>query len=1350
MGIIYKPSTHKGPVLLSDREDAPPTITLPSGQVITAIRGDRAGGTYYNEGNFQWAFPSSVLNQQGAILSFGGQQQVLDNSNMSYRGGSVGSLSPSSKGAIGGGGFAGGGGRPDTDGIPDQPGFGGSYAPNQVGQYGFAPADLTSQFPSPFLSGYNPINAAPFKFTDVSKFAKQYGQFNREELNKNFNFSKGLALDTLDTELQSLQGYAPAAAALKRNETSIDNQFNQQQRTSQIDTALPGVRNQSIAQGQRAESYANGRIPDPVQDRAFELGVRSSAADNANAGGFGANSSVARKASDLMSAAQRVDLSKYGDQLLGQNIQQRYNNEVAPTEFSNAGSQINVNPPVSYSQLQESNFGQVNQATIMPTGAAFTGQVQQNQFVTGLEQQTRQFNASNTLQNDQFNAGNQNNFALQKFGYQVGEAGAFAGAAQTNLNTGVALDQQAQAAKNFQDYLGQAQQAGTINSITQGLGSLIGGFANLFSGGGSSTGTNPNAGSSSTQLPGFSFNPGAESSGTNGVGGDVGVVGGTGESSDFNFNLSNPGVDTGPGSFDLGSGALDFSSLFESAKTSTGIIPRKVAVTAQDTSKGVLATAGIHDQPVINTTKIGVDNKGNPIYSSVPLAQTNNPALGGKLVEGVTSLVAPFKVLSGTDNARLHNLSINVSNPNNINSLDAAVAAKNNKAFVGQVLKLTGQPSIDTVQKLIKDPTNQAHLQGGVASAYTASQLFNNWPQMSAAQKAISLASLGVHGYQTATGERLGDTQIVKPTLDAQGKLASPGMTVSQSLDILGAGYNSYSLAKNWGDLTTVQKVAGLTGDAAALASTARSMGMEGYGTTGAAVPNITPETIKSLNGVPAPQYGVGSLQVPAGTKVPVGYQVTGKGADGRQIITPSANMNSSATNIISGLETAAGVAAVYSNWGRGGAEGGFNGALGGSAIVGGLAQMGQSNPYLLGGIIAASTVGGVMGKGTASTALQAGTGAAVGYGAYEASGVAGSGGGVASNLTPGVSVAAGAYRGAKILGSNASNANKASALRRTGEDTVAGIETAGLSNIAQFADAKLTGGKGEKLREKIDSLNPVNIVNDKIASKVIGLFGHHQNAEHSARDEVRGFLQKSGTLDKDKQLTLADGSKVSLGENKDTHDVTNPDQLSDEQRGKVKKLHSYDVDYTNDLDFAAHMGGVTLSRLLTGGVANQVEQLGNQLGNASLKNVGYNKPLTSENYSKVMQNQRAIYSQSGIKSKSDALQLANQAYSEKRLDAVQHATAVQAVNMVFDDNSFSQAQKLMSGRNAGIQAVPKLPVKPVERAPEASSAATSFFKGAASNSKLNNVYPIKKYTRSVPNWQRNPDGSLATGTGGA
>lgn len=235
------------------------------------------------------------------------------------------------------------------------------------------------------------MTAADYTLLDPAEVQAQFGDINRSETSKNAATSSKLALDSLDTELKGLLNYAPTAANLQRQQVAQDNISNQASRKAQLDSADPNITKDLNSQRDRFSAYAEGRVPDSITDRQLELGIQSGAADQAAVGGFGAGSSAANKAGQLMSADARVKLSQYGDQALSGNIAQRTSTLVAPTEYSNAGSQISVMPSQSAGQAAMSIASQLNSGNI-DAKTALASETQQSQFKAGLEQDTNKTN----------------------------------------------------------------------------------------------------------------------------------------------------------------------------------------------------------------------------------------------------------------------------------------------------------------------------------------------------------------------------------------------------------------------------------------------------------------------------------------------------------------------------------------------------------------------------------------------------------------------------------------------------------------------------------------------------------------------------------------------------------------------------------------------------------------------------------------------------------------------------------------------------------------------------------------------------------------------------------------------
>lgn len=1132
-GFIYKPSTRKGPVFLAPSASSEaPTITLSDGKVITAVRGDKVGGVYAGHDGYQWVFPREVLGQKGAKLSYGGQQQTLEDSNMSYRGGSVGSLTASSKGAIG---------------SQDM----GSYTPGQIG-FGSTAADLTDQFPTPTLLNYkgNPGN---FEFTDPMEFAQKFGDFNRDEIRKNFNVASDIGLKELNLELAGMQSFVPAASALKRSETSLDNVFNQQQRTRAVDTALPEARRQLREQGQRAETFASGEVPNSITDRALELGIRSDAADLATAGGFGANSRLSGKISDLMSAKERIGLSQYGDQLLSKNVTDSANLFLAPTEYSDAGNQVKVTPSVDLGTRTANSLTQVNADTLINPTNALSSTVGQ-----------RQFNATNQIGVDQFNANTDNTFKQNLFNYKVGLAGQYAGANQTDINTTVALDQQAQARDEAAKQAQKKRASDNVGSVT-GLISSLATLYNSVSGGVPAGDTNSTtiggtpSFSTSANEGNTSFDP-AQTSTTP----DTGTTNPSVDTSQFDYRLDengNTAPEVNPYQFTDVQRAAGVQLNNASKELGVSRIAAKInpadAEKIVKASEGVSKIAGISSEPSKTNTFVGNNSRGQPVYADTALLKSNDTTQGTAFVNTLKGALDPLGVFSKEDATALDKVGAVAGDANFINNLSILYKNGDKKGFVTALANRLGSSAIKNANL---DPKDKA----GLASALGLYNLYENWDRMSGAQKSLGIASAGIQAYRYAgSGKDLASREIIAPSG------TTPGLNVGQALNLISAGVNVQGLVTNWDQYSNFQRVTLGTGTAAQVADVAKSLNLLGSGATNAVVPGVTTEALAAAGWTAAPQAGVGAVTASAGAQVPAGYvKVATEG--GTQVAIPAGNEGSFAA----GLETAGGVASialgaktVYDGWQGSGKAGVVNGAVGGSMIAAGMYTLGATNPYLLAAVVATSVI------------------------------------------------------------------------------------------------ADSTGGK--------------------------------KSVDQKSRDAARDTIVKNGLADKEYKITLADGSKFDIGV--DGHgqqfDARDPSKLVD--KGRVgKKLNAWDIDYTNDLDYAAGMAGTSLSRLLHGGTGKAIDQLGGQLSNAAISSVGHGKDMTKENYDKVATNLKGMYSQAGIKSKKDAYQLANQAFAEKRINDTELVAMQQSFNMIFDKNGYETAQKLMNGRFKGIEANKDAPPK--------------------------------------------------------
>jgi len=214
------------------------------------------------------------------------------------------------------------------------------------------------------------------------------------------------------------------------------------------------------------------------------------------------------------------------------------------------------------------------------------------------------------------------------------------------------------------------------------------------------------------------------------------------------------------------------------------------------------------------------------------------------------------------------------------------------------------------------------------------------------------------------------------------------------------------------------------------------------------------------------------------------------------------------------------------------------------------------------------------------------------------------------------------------------------------------------------------------------------------VATSVLGnAIKTGKSVDQTQRDGQRSLLQQAGVADRNFKVNLADGSTFDIGVDGHGQEGTfrDPSKLSGNQKD-YRVRRAWDVDYTNDLDFAASMGAIGLSRLLNGGKGKAIDQMGGQLTNAVLGKVGNGKDMTKSNFDSVMSNLRGVYSQSGIKSKAEGYALANQAYAEGRIDESDLVSIHQGLNMMYDRDGYNTAQKLMSGRNRGVEVAASMP----------------------------------------------------------
>lgn len=376
-----------------------------------------------------------------------------------------------------------------------------------------------------------------------------------------------------------------------------------------------------------------------------------------------------------------------------------------------------------------------------------------------------------------------------------------------------------------------------------------------------------------------------------------------------------------------------------------------------------------------------------------------------------------------------------------------------------------------------------------------------------------------------------------------------------------------------------------------------------------------------------------------------------------------------------------------------------------GTAQTGAYSTIGTYANYALGGLgglAAGAQLYEAWGKGGTNQEKAEATAGAINTGTAAAAQL---GSETAKEALPYLNYALTAYHGAKTLFSgDLTPEQKATMMRKQGEDLALGVGTMGVGTLVQAFDRQFLGGQTDKLRSKIDKISPDKIIADKINSKIIGRLtkGQGKNEGQVLRDNVRGQFHQVGLVGKDDyMMALPDGATADFGVDGhgNKHSWSAPDKRMQAEKGRGD-LYAYDIDYTNDMDFAAGMGGIALSRMISGGAALPVDQVGGQIGNASLGKVGHGAAFTEDNFNSVMQNQRAIYAKSGIDSAEKMNDVLNLMEAQGRLKGAELAAARQSTVMVFDqDNGYNTARQLMAGRWSGIQALDEIAQGKAEQA---------------------------------------------------
>lgn len=354
--------------------------------------------------------------------------------------------------------------------LPDIPG--GDLPPNP---FLVDPSIITTPDPVSF-----PVIPIPnYNFTDPIENTRKVGEFNREQSEQNFIKAMERSRQLNAEELESIKEFAAGMSDFQLELLDTENAFNQQQRLKAAEVAIPGVQGLFARQRERAETLAGGRLLETSEDRALELAARSASAEGNVIRGFGDDSVVGRRTSDILTAQQRLGLQQVGEGFLAQSVSQAANILMDQPTKANIAARLPAQPAVPVTALVPQLQQLEDRLTTIDPATALASTVQQEQFVTGMEQRTNEFNATGIFDASKFNSEQMFAAILSRANIIAGNVNALNEAQRETFNVEESRRQFEEAQRLADQAIRRFRRNQDTNSFYQYLGALFGGLANV-------------------------------------------------------------------------------------------------------------------------------------------------------------------------------------------------------------------------------------------------------------------------------------------------------------------------------------------------------------------------------------------------------------------------------------------------------------------------------------------------------------------------------------------------------------------------------------------------------------------------------------------------------------------------------------------------------------------------------------------------------------------------------------------------------------------------------------------------------------------------------------------------------
>lgn len=326
---------------------------------------------------------------------------------------------------------------------------------------------------------------------------------------------------------------------------------------------------------------------------------------------------------------------------------------------------------------------------------------------------------------------------------------------------------------------------------------------------------------------------------------------------------------------------------------------------------------------------------------------------------------------------------------------------------------------------------------------------------------------------------------------------------------------------------------------------------------------------------------------------------------------------------------------------------------------------------------------------------------------AYQGSAAAG------SAVAAGSATAAGTGSAAAAGSSTAAGAGTASAATSTGATGASAFASTALTWAGYVAAAygaysmvDQWGRGGNAQSRAVQSSNgaaigavfgPYGAIIGAAVGLAIGSINAGKSAPQMRRDALRKGFVKNNIFQRGEGsqivVGLADGSVYDVGVdgsgsralNADGTPKTfaNPNRIAERDKAHVaegNELRPYDIDYTNDLDYITSLATKAANLLPVGGTlareTSEVDQINGYLTNAATSNAG--REMTKENFGKVMENVRGFYSDMGIDSLEEGMDIINDMRKNNRLSKDDYNAMVMGLDFAFNSD-FERAQAFIA-----------------------------------------------------------------------